>query len=143
MPIENQWETRKRHFDYRLKMGDNVYQPAKAQIKWYNYKSTLRDPDFVTGIEEMVTTTENNPARFSIQPEHTVVKRGDQVALHITAASQLMVPVRLVDTAGNVVYQQSLLHDDDYQIPADIMPGLYIMQAINGRQTASAKIIIK
>ena len=136
-------ETRKRHFYYRLKMGDNVYQPAKAQIKWYNYKSTLRDPDFVTGIEEIQKTTENSPARFSIQPEQTVVKRGEQVALHITAASQLMVPVRLVDTAGNVVYQQSLLHDGDYQIPTDIMPGLYIMQAINGRQTASAKIIIK
>ena len=26
-------ETRKQHFDYRLKMGENIYQPAKAQLK--------------------------------------------------------------------------------------------------------------
>ena len=72
-----------------------------------------------------------------------MVKRGSQVALHITAASQLMVPVRLIDTSGNVVYQQSLLHDGNYEIPGDITPGLYIMQALNGGQSASVKIIIK
>ena len=136
-------ETRKRHFDYRLKMGDNVYQPAKAQIKWYNYRSTLRDPDFSNGIEAVESTSDNSPARFSIHPEHTVLERGSQVFLHITAASQLMVPVRLVDTSGKVVYQQSLMHDGDYQIPSDITPGLYVMQAFNGGQTASVKIIIK
>lgn len=136
-------ETRKRHFDYRLKMGDNVYQPAKAQIKWYNYRSTLRDPDFATDIEEKGIASYDSPTRFSIHPEQTVVKRGSQVALHITAASQLMVPVRLIDTSGNVVYQQSLLHDGNYEIPGDITPGLYIMQALNGGQSASVKIIIK
>ena len=136
-------ETRKRHFDYRIKMGENVFQPAKAQIKWYNYRSTLRDPDFSTGIKELESTCDNSPISFSIRPEHTVVARGGQVALHITAASQLMVPIRLVDSSGNIVYQQSMLHDDNYQIPADITPGLYVLQALNGRQQASVKIIIK
>ena len=136
-------ETRKHHFDYRLKMGDNVYQPAKAQIKWYNYKSTLRDPDFASGIKEIEGTSDNSPTRFSIRPAHTLVSRGSQVGLHITAASQLMVPVRLIDTSGKIVYQQSLLRDGDYQIPSDIPPGLYILQALNGKLSASAKIIIK
>ena len=136
-------ETRKRHFDYRLKMGDNVYQPAKAQIKWYNYRSTLRDPDFAAGIQEIENDRDNMPTRFSIRPENTIVTRGSQVALHITAATQLMVPVRLINTSGKVVYQQSLLHDGDYQIPSDIPPGLYILQALNGKLSASAKIIIK
>ena len=136
-------ETRKRHFDYRLMMGDNVYQPAKAQIKWYNYRSTLRDPDFTNGIEEMEGISDNSPTLFSIHPERTVVNRGSKVALHITAASQLMVPVRLIDTSGNIVYQQSLLHNGDYQIPTDITPGIYVMQALNGGQAASVKIIIK
>lgn len=136
-------ETRKRHFDYRLKMGDNVYQPAKAQIKWYNYRSTLRDPDFAAGIQEIENDRDNMPTRFSIRPENTIVTRGSQVALHITATTQLMVPVRLINTSGKVVYQQSLLHDGDYQIPSDIPPGLYILQALNGKLSASAKIIIK
>lgn len=143
-------ETRKAHFDYRLKMGDNVYQPAKAQLKWYNYRSTVRDPDFkkpATGIEELkngrMEELKSEAVSFSVVPERSVVSRGENVALHFTAASQWQVPVRLIDMAGKVVGQQSLMHDGDYQIPADIQPGLYILQAINGSQSVSTKIIIK
>ena len=47
-------ETRKKHFDYRLKMGENMYQPAKAQLKWYDYRATIRDKEFVDGIEDLL-----------------------------------------------------------------------------------------
>ena len=135
-------ETRKQHFDYRLKMGQNVYQPAKAQLKWYNYRSTIRDTEFINGIESAETSV-TDEVRFGLRPAHTVINRGSQVWLDITAASQLQIPVRLIDSAGRVVYQQSLMRNGYYDIPANIAPGLYIMQALCNGQKASVKVVAK
>ena len=136
--------TRKKHFDYRLRMGQNIYQPAKAQLKWYNYRSTIRDTEFVNGIATVPDgEASGTPARFTIRPAKAVVARGEQVELHIMAASQLQVPVRLIDQGGRMVYSQSLMRDGLYTIPVSIAPGVYIMQALNGRETATTKIVVK
>ena len=134
-------ETRKTHFDYRLKMGENVYQPAKAQLKWYNYSSTIRDTEFITGIED--TTIGDEAVGFELHPERTVVARGESLSLHMTGVSQWQIPVRLYTQSGQLVYQQSFLHDGDFRVPADVAPGLYILQAVNGREKASAKLVVK
>ncbi|MCR4809441.1 MAG: hypothetical protein K5896_06245 [Prevotella sp.] len=135
-------ETRKQHFDYRLKMGKNIYQPAKAQLKWYNYRSVIRDTEFLSGIEG-VGVEQQQAARFVIEPEKTVVCRGEHLPLHIGGATQLQVPVRLYTYSGKLVCQQSFMRDGDFLMPTDIMPGLYILQAVNGRETASVKIVVK
>ena len=134
--------TRKKHFDYRLKMGQNIYQPAKAQLKWYNYRSTIRDTEFINGIEE-VREADSESTVFTIIPESTVVGRGGQLALRFKASSMWQVPVRLVDMSGRVVYQQSFMHDGFFFVPANIQPGMYILQGQNGSQTSSVKIVVK
>ena len=134
-------ETRKKHFDYRLKMGENMYQPAKAQLKWYDYRATIRDKEFVDGIEDVTAVVPS--AKFTIIPERTVVNRGERVPLRIAAASRLQVPVRLFNQNGQIVYSQSFMRDGDYMIPADIVPGIYVLQGINGRETHSVKIMVK
>jgi hypothetical protein len=63
--------------------------------------------------------------------------------LHIGGATQLQVPVRLYTYSGKLVCQQSFMRDGDFLMPTDIMPGLYILQAVNGRETASVKIVVK
>ncbi|MBR1932255.1 MAG: T9SS type A sorting domain-containing protein [Prevotella sp.] len=136
-------ETRKKHFDYRLQMGENIYQPAKAQLKWYNYRSTIRDTEFISSGIDAASTAAEPSARFTIKPARTVVGRGEQVPLHIAAASQLQVPVRLYSQAGQLVYSQSFMRDGDYLIPASIAPGIYVMQGLNGRETSSVKIVVK
>lgn len=134
-------ETRKQHFDYRLRMGDNIYQPAKAQLKWYNYKQNVTDREFITGIKDIAG--EVFEAKFTITPERTVVQRGERLPLHIAAASQLQVPVRLVSLSGQQIYQQSFMRDGDFEIPVNLTPGMYILQGINGKETSSVKIIVK
>lgn len=136
-------ETRKQHFDYRLQMGENIYQPAKAQLKWYNYRSTIRDTEFIqSGIDAASANVEPS-ARFTIKPARTVVSRGERVPLHIAAASQLQVPVRLYNQAGQLVCSQSFMRDGDYEIPANLVPGVYVMQGMNGNESATVKIIVK
>jgi hypothetical protein len=82
-------------------------------------------------------------AKFTIIPERTVVNRGERVPLRIAAASRLQVPVRLFNQNGQIVYSQSFMRDGDYMIPADIVPGIYVLQGINGRETHSVKIMVK
>ena len=134
-------QTRKTHFDYRLRMDENIYQPAKAQLKWYDYKSSIRDNDFLTGIQD-VTPLEPE-ARFAISVERSVVRRGESVPLRIAAASQLQVPVRLYSASGQLLRQQSFMRDGDFLIPASIPSGMYVLQGLNSGEMSSVKIIVK
>lgn len=136
-------DTRKQHFDYRLQMGENVYQPAKAQLKWYNYRSTIRDTEFIQAGIDAASIDMEPSARFAIKPARTVVNRGERIPMHIAAASQLQVPVRLYNQAGQMVYSQSFMRDGDYEIPANIVPGIYVMQGVNGSESSTVKIMVK
>ena len=134
-------ETRKAHFDYRLKMGDNVYQPAKAQLKWYDYSRTITDTEFITGIADGAEWQE--AARFKLEPLRTVVRRGESLPIHMTAVSQWQIPVQLYSQSGQLVYQQGFLHDGDFLVPADIAPGLYILKGVNGSESHSVKLVVR
>ena len=134
-------ETRKAHFDYRLKMGENVYQPAKAQLKWYDYSKTITDTEFITGIADGAEWQE--AARFKLEPLRTVVRRGESLPIHMTAVSQWQIPVQLYSQSGQLVYQQGFLHDGDFLVPADIAPGLYILKGVNGTESHSVKLVVR
>lgn len=134
--------TRKAHYDYRLKMMDNAYQPASSNYKWYNYRGLIVDKNFdkndyvsVDPIEEQV--------KFGFTTDKQVVKAGETLNISFTGASQWMVQVRMFAMNGRNVYNQSLLRNGAYYIPADVEPGMYILQAQNGRETASVKIVVE
>ena len=134
--------TRKAHYDYRLKMMDNAYQPASSNYKWYNYRGLIVDKNFdkddyvsVDPIEEAV--------KFGFTTDKQVVKAGETLNISFTGASQWMVQVRMFAMNGRNVYNQSLLRNGAYYIPADVEPGMYILQAQNGREMASVKIVVE
>ena len=52
-------------------------------------------------------------------------------------------PVRLFNASGQFVCSQSFLRNGDYEIPADIVPGIYILQGENGGETCSVKLVVK
>lgn len=132
-------ETRKQHFDYRLKMGQNVYQPAKAQLQWYNYRKTLYDNTF-SAIDSV--PAEDRGTEFAIVPSKTVVRAGEMLPLSIRAASSLYVPVRMYSAAGTLVHAQNFMRDGNFEIPSRLPSGLYILQADNGSDKASVKIMV-
>lgn len=134
--------TRKAHYDYRLKMMDNAYQPAGSNYKWYNYRGLVVDKNFnrddyvsVAPIEEVT--------KFGFTTDKTRVKAGETLNISFTGASQWMVQVRMFAMNGRNVYNQSLLRNGAYYIPADVEPGVYVLQAQNGREMASVKIVVE
>ena len=136
-------ETRKRHFDYRLKMGEHVYQPAKAQLKWYMYTLRLSDPTFkkpTTGIEDLQT---DEAAKFALVVNKTIVRAGESLPISVKAAGRYQIPVVMYAANGAAVYSQSFMRDGDYHIPGNLSAGLYILKAYNGRESSAVKIIVK
>ena len=133
-------ETRKAHYDYRLKMGQNIYQPAKAQLQWYNYRNTIKDNTF-TAIEEV--EGEGNPTEFDICLDRYVVRPGEEISLDIKAAGVLQVPVVVSDLAGRTLCSKSLLRNGSVRIPDSAVPGIYVITAYNGHHTASKKFVVK
>lgn len=133
-------ETRKAKYDYRLRMLENVYQPAKAQLKWYRYSSTIKDNTF-SGIEAPEAVEQ--AAAFAIVPSKAVVKPGETIRLTIPAASSLQVPVRLHAANGSLVEATSLLRDGQFTVPSGLASGVYVLTAASGKEKASVKIIVK
>lgn len=134
--------TRKAHYDYRLKMMDNAYQPASSNYKWYNYRGLIVDKNFDKDDYVSVDLIEES-VKFGFTTDKQVVKAGETLNISFTGASQWMVQVRMFAMNGRNVYNQSLLRDGAYYIPANVEPGMYILQAQNGRETASVKIVVE
>lgn len=134
--------TRKAHYDYRLKMMDNAYQPASSNYKWYNYRGLIVDKNFDKDDYVSVDLIEES-VKFGFTTDKQVVKAGETLNISFTGASQWMVQVRMFAMNGRNVYNQSLLRDGAYYIPANVEPGMYILQAQNGREMASVKIVVE
>ncbi len=134
--------TRKAHYDYRLKMMDNAYQPASSNYKWYNYRGLIVDKNFDKNDYVSVDLIEES-VKFGFTTDKQVVKAGETLNISFTGASQWMVQVRMFAMNGRNVYNQSLLRNGAYYIPADVEPGMYILQAQNGREMASVKIVVE
>ena len=134
-------QTRKTHHNYHIRMGQNVWQPASPNYKWYKYAQTIKDSTFdYTGIDE---TPAEDVAEFGLMPARNVVRAGERLPVVITGADRLQVPVQIVSAAGAVVYQQSFMRDGDLELPASLSPGIYVLRAISGRKQATTKLIVK
>lgn len=135
--------TRKAHYDYRLKMVENAYQPASSNYKWYNYRGLIVDKNFDKDDYVSVKPIEEESVRFGFALDKTRVKAGEAVNIEFTGASQWMVQVRMCGMDGRVVYAQSLFRNGAYHIPSDVVPGMYVLQAQNGSEKASVKVIVE
>ena len=121
-------------------MGQNMYQPAQAQLKWYNYRSNIKDNTF-TAIEEVKSDVEET--KFDIITDKTVVNAGEQIQVTIKAAGALQIPVVLSDMSGRKICSKSFLRDGEMEIPASTVSGIYLITAYNGHSVASRKIVVR
>lgn len=141
--------TRKAHYDYRLRMLDNAYQPADPYQKWYYFRRTITDKTFdkslYTGIDAAPADAPAvEGARFGFHAAKTVVRPGEAVAVSTTAVSGNSLQLRLHDAAGRLVYAESIFRDGaSYHFPAALAKGLYILEATQGSERATEKIVVR
>lgn len=139
---------RKSHYDYRLKMLDNVYQPASPNYKWYNYGSFIKDATFnedsvkALGISDIEVPVEKTTS-FGLTVDKNVVQAGGELNLHFTGVGSWMLQVRLHNAAGQTVYAESFLKDGVFHVPSSLAKGIYILEASDHGQRASVKIVVE
>ena len=139
---------RKKHYDYRLRMLDNVYCPASSQCKWYNYSSYVNDPDFhpeATGINNVSTSNGQGSAAtgFGFSLGSYVAKAGSRLSVTFKGVSRLSVQLRLRRLDGTLAYAQSFFHDGLLELPGGLRPGLYLLEGSNLGKSVCHKLLIK
>ena len=136
--------TRKAHHNYHLRMGDNVWQPASPNYKWYKWSQTIRDNTFdYTGIREMAAAASEEITAFTIHIAKPVVRAGEHVRVTMTGVDRWEVPVQICAASGAVVHTQGFLRDGELQVPASLTPGLYVVRAFCGGKQSAVKVVVK
>lgn len=127
---------RKKHWDYRLKLGRGAYATADIYQKWYFYERTITDPTFdesvVTDIEDVTTVNRNSDGRIRILT--SVLKGGQKIQLDLAGLPARELQAHLVGLGGIVIDEQQVADDGTIQLPAQLQRGLYVL-AINHNGT--------
>lgn len=134
---------RKKHWDYRIKLGRGAYAVADIYQKWYFYERTITDPTYdesiATGVEETVQTAPaNKEGGFRILS--SILKGGQKVQLDLGGVPANEVKAHLVGLAGVVIDEQTVANDGTIQMPAHLNRGMYVLALNHNGKIQSFKV---
>lgn len=133
-------DTRKKHYDYRIKLGEGALAPASKDIRWYFYERQLVDTDFVTGIADTPASPESDS---HIRLLSTTLHGGSKVQFDLGTTDPTTVIAHLVGASGIVIDEQPLSADGTVQLPASLRKGMYIISLKVGGKITSSKIFVE
>ena len=134
---------RKKHWDYRIKLGEGALATASKDCKWYFYEKTITDQDFVTDIKDVEFGDTELPKYEGVRLMSSVVKSGDNISVDLNGADANDINVRIVGLSGVVVESGNLNSDGTYTIPAGLRKGLYFITFSNGDRRDVFKVLMK
>jgi hypothetical protein len=134
---------RKKHWDYRIKLGEGALATASKDCRWYFYERTITDQEFVTDIEEVEIGNTEMPKYNGVRLMSSVVKSGDRVQVDLNGADASNINVRIVGLSGVAVELGKLETDGTYTIPAGLRKGLYFITFSNGAQRNVFKVLMQ
>ncbi len=129
-------ETRKAHYDYRLKLGQGVLRTADIYKKWYNWTSVITDPSL-----DVREITAQNGLDVKVYPNP--LRPSNLLVIEVTHPEPLPVSIKFTNISGQIIYT-SLLNENRLTLPKDLLPqGLYIVSIKSGSEVVSQKIIVE
>ncbi len=136
---------RKKHWDYRIKLGDGALAPASIRKKWYFYEQTIIDEDYVaTGIETPQIADVNEKladAKFRILSG--AFYSGQQVRFDLAGVNPADVVAHLVGMSGVVIDAQPLSSESTIQLPANLRRGMYILALRYNGKVSTFKVFVE
>lgn len=136
-------EQRKKHWDYRIKLGDGALAPASSKIRWYLYEQTLIDPDYETGIEDILADDKKQDTTPEIKIVSGMLKAGHQIQLDLGNISPNNVKAHLVGVSGVVIEEQTVSNDGRIQLPDNINKGMYVLALYHNGKVTTFKVYIE
>ena len=135
-------DTRKKHFDYRVRLGDGALGVASKDIRWYFYEQTLKDNDFLTGVGRVEADGQAH-AYKGIRLMSTELRGGQQVQLDLNGIPASELTAHLVGASGVVIDEQPVSAGATVQLPAGLPRGLYILSLLRKGDIQAFKIYVK
>lgn len=137
-------EQRKKHWDYRIKLGEGAIAPASTMIKWYMYEQTLVDEEFVTGVEapqiaEAGISAEDAQIRILSGALHS----GQQIRFDLAGVNPADITAHLVGVSGVVIEQQPMGVDATIQLPSNVRRGMYILALRYNGKVSTFKVYVE
>ncbi len=137
-------EQRKKHWDYRIKLGEGAIAPASTMIKWYMYEQTLVDEEFVTGVEapqiaEAGISSEDAQIRILSGALHS----GQQIRFDLAGVNPADITAHLVGVSGVVIEQQPMGVDATIQLPSNVRRGMYILALRYNGKVSTFKVYVE
>lgn len=133
---------RKKHWDYRLKLGRGAYAPADINQKWYFYERTITDPNYneeiYTDVQEIAVNNSNNGGKIRILS--SVLKGGQKIQLDLGGIPANELKAHLVGLSGVVIDEQQVADDGTIQLPAQLQRGLYVLALNHNGKIQSFKV---
>lgn len=134
---------RKKHWDYRIKLGEGALATASKDCRWYFYEKAITDQDFETAINDVEIGDTELPKYEGVRLMSSVVKSGDNISVDLNGADANDINVRIVGLSGVIVESGNLNSDGTYTIPAGLRKGLYFITFSNGDRRDVFKVLMK
>jgi len=135
--IYNGEETRKAHFDYRLKPGNGVEGTADIYLKWYDWTTDILEP--TNSLQPILNKDET-----LIYPNPVDYNNGE---LNINFKSEITDPItiKITDMKSQVLYSKVLNNDLKIDTRNLLKPGVYIVTLKTSKQESvyTNKLIVK
>ncbi|MBQ3780276.1 MAG: hypothetical protein II801_00660 [Bacteroidaceae bacterium] len=135
---------RKKHWDYRIRLGRGAYAPADIYQKWYFYERTITDPTYdetiYTGVEEIAPAAKETTDEGNFRILTSILKGGQKVQLDLGGVPANEVKAHLVGLAGVVIDEQTVADDGTVQMPAHLNRGMYVLALNHNGKIQSFKV---
>lgn len=136
-------ETRTKHYDYRVKLGDGAVAVADKDIRWYFYEQTLTDTDYETAISSVTADDTTEGSEGTIRIVSSLLRGGGSVQLDLGSIPAEEVTARLVGLSGVVVSSQQVSPQGTVQLPDNLNRGLYVLTLHYDGNTYAQKMYVQ
>lgn len=137
-------EQRKKHWDYRIKLGEGALAPASTMIKWYMYEQTLVDEDFVTEVESLqIAEAGISSDDAQIRILSGALHSGQQIRFDLAGVNPSDVVAHLVGVSGVVIEEQPMSAAGTIQLPSNVRRGMYILALRYNGKVSTFKVYVE
>lgn len=124
---------RKKHFDYRIKLGENALATADPYKGWYFYENNIVDDDFETGIESVQDESVKVTSKKGVLLGSGVFRGGDKLNITLNGVNAEDVQVHIVGLPGIIAANDNLTSQGTYTLPYNLPHGTYFITFSYGK----------
>jgi hypothetical protein len=134
--------TRKKHHDYRVRLGKNVLGLAATNQRWYLWEQTVNDPTF-TGIKTVETASVNGKVKPYVRLNNGMLHAGDNLNITLENVNAKDVRVHIFGLNGMLVGSGRLGSNGSFRLPTTMTKGLWFIDFMHNGTKDAYKVLIE